>query len=411
MDIAINLERLRKDLEELGQIGQDPRGGVSRPSFSQADLEARAWFKEKLREASLEVREDGAGNIFGRLKGLETETVILVGSHLDTVINGGLFDGTCGVLSGLECLRVIKERGLIPRYSLEVVAFTDEEGNIIGDFLGSRAFTGTLNEEILRKGLTNFGRPLEEILKGTGLSRESILAAKNEAPKVLAYLELHIEQGEILDLEEIPIGLVTRIAGKRLYQASFQGQRSHAGTTPMELRHDAFLGLADFALRATRFVASKYEEGRLTIGRVQLHPGTFSTIPGQADFTLDLRGPEENELKEMEKKIMEMAQEIASARGLAFYCRLIDATEPKPMSPRLLTILEEEAQHLNYPYLKLTSGAGHDAQILANLTDVAMIFIPSINGLSHCPEEAIRWDDLEKGANLLLRVLLRLASL
>lgn len=409
MNLRINLERLRKDIEEIGKIGQDPRGGVSRPSFSQADLEARAWFKEKLHEATLELREDGAGNIFGRLKG-EEEAVILVGSHLDTVINGGLFDGTCGVLSGLECLRVIKERGITPRYSLEVVAFTDEEGNIIGDFLGSRAFTGTLNEEILRKGLTNFGRPLEDILKGTGLSLETILAAKNEAPKVLAYLELHIEQGEILDLEEIPIGLVTRIAGKRLYQASFQGQRNHAGTTPMELRHDAFLGLADFALRATRFVASKYEEGRLTIGRVQLHPGTFSTIPGQADFTLDLRSPEEEDLKDMEKNIIEMAQEIASARGLTFHCRLIDSTEPKPMSPRLLNILEEEVQRLNYPYLKLTSGAGHDAQILANLTETAMIFIPSINGLSHCPQEAIRWEDLEKGANLLLQVLLRLAS-
>ncbi|MCX7973433.1 MAG: Zn-dependent hydrolase [Candidatus Aminicenantes bacterium] len=410
MNLAINIQRLQRDLEELGRIGSDLKGGVSRPSFSQADLEARAWLKKRLHEASLEIREDGAGNIFGRLRGKLEEPVILVGSHLDTVINGGRFDGTCGVVSALECLRTIQEKGIVPYYPLEVVAFTDEEGNIIGDFLGSRAFTGTLNEEILRRGQTNFGQPLQNILEGTGISLESILRAKNEAPKVLAYLELHIEQGELLDLEAVPIGLVTKITGKRLYQATFSGQVSHAGTTPMELRRDAFIGLAELAVRATRLVAAEDEDGRLTIGRVQLHPGSFSSIPGQADFTLDLRHPERENLIDLEKKIIGLAQEIAITRGLSFYYQLVDSTEPTPMSSRLLALLEEEVRNLNYPYLKLISGAGHDAQILAKITEAAMIFIPSINGLSHSPEEAIRWEDLEKGANLLLQVLVRLAT-
>ncbi len=410
MKRAINLERLRRDLEELGQIGFNPKGGVSRPSFSQADFEARDWFKEKLRQASLEVREDGAGNIFGRLKGQQEEPIILVGSHFDTVINGGLFDGSCGVLAGLECLRSLQEYNFNPAFPIEVVSFTDEEGNLVGDFLGSRAFTGFLNEELLRKDQTHFGRPLSEILKAAGLSLESVLQAKNQAPKVLAYLELHIEQGENLDLEEIPIGLVTRISGKRLYYASFIGRSNHAGPTPLELRQDAFLGLADFALRSTRLVASEYEDGRLTIGRVQLHPGTFSVVAGQADFTLDLRHSEKSSLKAMEEKVLALAEEIASARALSFHSQLVDSTEPTDMSVPLISLLEEEAKNLNYPYLKMISWAGHDAQILSWKTDAALIFIPSINGISHSPEEAIRWDDLEKGANLLFQAILRLAK-
>ena len=411
MNPVINLERLRRDLEELSRIGADPRGGVSRPSFSPADLEARSWFKEKLRQAALNIREDGAGNIFGRLEGKQQEPVILIGSHLDTVINGGPFDGSCGVLAGLECLRTIKEKGLTPFYPVEVVAFTDEEGNIVGDFLGSRAFTGCLREELLREGQTHFGRPLKELLEIAGLSPDSILQACNEAPQVMAYLELHIEQGEILDLEEIPIGLVTRIAGKRLYYGSFVGRSSHAGPTPLELRRDAFLGLADFALRSTRLVASQYEDGRLTIGRVQVHPGAFSIVPGQVDFTLDLRYPEKEKLEEMEKKVLALAEEIASTRGLAFHYRLVDSTEPTDMSAQLISLLEEEAKDLHYPYLKMISWAGHDAQILAQITEAALIFIPSPDGLSHSPEETIRWEDLEKGTNLLLQTIIKLARI
>jgi len=407
---AINLPRLRQDIEELARIGSEPGGGVSRPSFSPADLEARAWFKKKLREAGLQVRQDGAGNIFGRLAAEKEGPVILVGSHLDTVIHGGKFDGSCGLLSGLECLRVIQEQAIKLKKPVEVVSFTDEEGNLVGDFLGSRAFCGSLNEMEIRQGQSQFGQPLKKILEGTGLSVDSILMAHQEAPRVEAYLELHIEQGETLELEEIPIGLVTTIAGKRLYYGSFLGQPNHAGTTPMELRHDAFLGLADFSLRASRLVISEYEEGRITIGRVELHPGTFSIIPGQADFTLDLRSFRREELRAMEKTVLAVASETAAARGLSFGHKLVDATEPTDMSPRLISLLEREAQELGYRWMKLTSGAGHDAQILATLTEASLIFIPCVEGVSHSPREAIRWEDLEKGANLLLQALLRLAT-
>lgn len=408
--MKINLGRLRKDIEELAQIGLDSQGGISRPSFSRADLEARAWFKDKLNQAGLIVRQDGAGNIFGRLAGEQEGSVILVGSHLDTVIHGGGFDGSCGVLSGLECLRVIKEQGRRLRKPIEVVSFTDEEGNLVGDFLGSRAFVGCLREEELKHGQTQFGRPLREILEGTEFSLDSILQANQQAPKVEAYLELHIEQGEVLEIEEVPLGIVTKIAGKRLYWASFRGRPGHAGTVPLELRQDALLGLADFALRGTRLVASEYDDARITIGRVQLHPGSFSIVPGRADFTLDLRSLENNQLRAIEKSLLSLAEEVASSRGLTFYSRLIDSTDPTPLSSRLISLLEEEAGRLGYSWVRLTSGAGHDAQILAAVAETAMIFIPSPEGISHSPEEAIRWQDLEKGANLLLAALVKLAA-
>jgi len=408
MDIKINLDRLKGDLEALGRIGGDPRGGITRPSFSQADLEARAWLKDKIQEAGLCCRQDGAGNIFGRL-GNEGRAV-LVGSHIDTVINGGKFDGSAGVLAGLECLRVIKETGLTLHKPLELVAFTDEEGNLVGDFLGSRAFAGLLNKEEIEKGMTSFGRPLKDILAGTEFTTQSILKAHEERPEVEAFLELHIEQGASLEMEDVPVGIVERIAGKRYFWCSFVGRADHGGTTPLELRHDAFLATADFALRGTQLVATRHYGSMVTVGKVSVHPGSFSVVPGQVDFSLDFRSSSPETLKALETELLTLAKDIASTRGLSFYSRLVDQTEPAALSERLTGIMKEECARLGYSSLILTSGAGHDAQIVSSLAEAGMIFIPCLDGISHSPEEMINWEDLEKGANLLLHTLLRLAG-
>ena len=230
MDIRINLERLKGDIKSLSQIGRDKMGGITRPSFSKADLEARGWLKEKIKSAGLTLREDGAGNIFGRLEG--KGKAIMAGSHIDTVINGGMFDGSVGVLSALECLRRIKEDGLNISKPLEAASFTDEEGNLVGDFLGSYAFLGTLKRENLEKGLTQFGAPLVEILKGTEFTVDSIMDAHRHRPDIEAFLEIHIEQGPVLETENKPIGIVDCIAGKHYRWCSFLGRASHAGTTP-----------------------------------------------------------------------------------------------------------------------------------------------------------------------------------
>ncbi len=408
MDIRVNLERLRTDVEELGQFGKDSNGGISRPSFSTADLEARAWLKDRIETAGLSFRQDGAGNIFGRLGG-EGKT-IMAGSHIDTVINGGMFDGSIGVLSALECLRRIKEEAPKTTKPLEVASFTDEEGNLVGDFLGSRSFIAPPNRDMLESGRTQFGIPFPEVLRNTEFTIDSIMEAHKQRPDIETYLEVHIEQGPVLETENKSIGIVDSIAGKKYWICHFIGEASHAGTTPFELRHDAFLGLADFALRSTQYVATQHYGSMLTVGRIQVQPGTFSIVPGRVDFSLDFRSSSKETLDEIEKSLVSSANDIASTRGLEFSYMLIDKTDPVRISPEIVDMMKEESEKLGYTYMTLPSGAGHDAQIIAAVAEPAMIFIPCEDGISHSPHERIKWEDLERGANLLLGMLLRLAQ-
>jgi N-carbamoyl-L-amino-acid hydrolase len=408
--MAINLGRLKKNLEELGRLGRDANGGVSRPSFSKADLEARAWLKEKVEDAGLAYLVDGAGNIFGRLESVAGGRTVMAGSHIDTVLHGGMFDGAVGVLAALECLQTIREKGLRLSKPLSLAAFTDEEGNLVGDFLGSRAFIGALDRELLEQGTTSFGVPLRDVLRNTDFTIESILAAHESAPEIKAFLELHIEQGPTLDDEGVPVGLVDIIPGKHYRWCSFVGEAGHAGTVPLELRRDAFLGLADFALRSTQHVATHHYGSFVTIGKVRVAPGVFSVIPGRADFSFEFRSRSKSTLAALEKELFALAADIATTRGLTFLSKVMDTTDPVAVPEGLLGLLKAECETLGYPSLVLPSGAGHDAQILAAKTDTAMIFIPSPDGVSHAPQESIRWDDLEKGANVLLSALMKLAS-
>ncbi|MGZ5487304.1 MAG: allantoate amidohydrolase [Candidatus Aminicenantales bacterium] len=408
MDICIDNERLKRDLEELGRIGRDDHGGVSRPSFSAADLEARGWLKKKIEEAGLCYRQDGAGNQFGRLEC--AGKTIMAGSHIDTVPNGGMFDGAAGVLAALEAARRIVEEKAPLTKALEIASFTDEEGNLVGDFLGSRAFMGLVDESAVRNGRTSFGVLFSDILKRTGFTAEGILGAHKDRPELEAYVELHIEQGPVLEDEGVSIGIVERIAGKHYRQCAYVGESGHSGTTPLELRHDAFLGLADFALRATQLVATKYYGSVLTVGKAALHPGSFSVIPGRADFTLEFRSSSPEAMAAIEKDVFALAEDIAATRGLTFISKLVDQTAPVTVAPRIVSLIAEECRSLGYPSMKMTSGAGHDAQIIAGACDSGMIFIPSPDGISHSPAEKVDWGDLEKGANVLLRTLLRLAK-
>lgn len=409
-DLRVDIERLRRDLEELGTIGRDSRGGVTRPSFSPADLEARAWLKDRIQAAGLSYRQDGAGNQFGRLE-TGTGPAVMAGSHLDTVVNGGIFDGAAGVLAALESLRRVREAGLKLAKPLLMASFTDEEGHLVGDFMGSRAFAGRLDVEAVRHGRSAAGETLAEALGRTDFTVEGVLEAWHDRPELAAYLELHIEQGPVLETEGLPIGVVETISGKRYYLASFIGRASHAGTTPLELRQDAFLALADFTLRATRHVAAEHYGSMITVGKVALHPGAFSVVAGRADFTLDFRSASPATLAAMEREIREIAEDVAATRGVKFAAKLADATEPASVPERLLALLDEESERLGYPRMRIASGAGHDAQILSPVCESGMIFIPCLDGVSHAPEESASFDDLEKGANLLLAALLRLAEM
>jgi N-carbamoyl-L-amino-acid hydrolase len=406
--MIIDIERLKKDIEELGQIGRDPNGGISRPSFSKADLEARRWLKERIQSAGLIYGQDGAGNIFGRID--VPGKAVMAGSHIDTVINGGMFDGSAGVLAALECLRRVKEENIPLKKPVELASFTDEEGNLVGDFLGSRAFVGSLDRKTLEEGQTQFGPPLSEILEGTEFSIDSIMEAHTQKPEVETFLELHIEQGPVLEDEDKPIGIVDKIAGKNYWLCCFLGSASHAGTTPFELRKDAFLGLSDFALKATQYVATHHYGSMVTVGKVAVHPGAFSIVPGRVDFSLDFRSTSRETLEEMERSLLLLAKDTSSTRGLEFQSKIVDKTDPVMVPERIVNIMREECQALDYHSMTLPSGAGHDAQILASIADVGMIFIPCEDGISHSPKEKIRWDDLEKGTNLLLHTLIKLAT-
>jgi len=408
MDTRIHIDRLKKDIIELSQIGHEEANGVSRPSFSKSDFEAREWLKDRFQSAGLNVRQDGAGNIFGRFEG--NGKTVMAGSHIDSVINGGIFDGPAGVLSALECLRQIKEENIPVTKPLEVASFTDEEGNLVGDFLGSRAFIGRLDRKILEEGITQFGLPFSEILKGTEFTIDSIMNAHETRPELEAFLEIHLEQGPVLEAEDITIGIVDRIAGKNHWLCSFLGKASHAGTTPFELRHDAFVGLSDFALKATQHVATHHYGSMVTIGKVIVSPGAFSIVPGRADFSLDFRSTSKDTLEAMVKSLLEMAKEVAATRGLEFSYKIIDTTEPTPVADKITDLLSKECGKLGYSNMTLPSGAGHDAQIIAGVTDSGMIFIPCEDGISHSPEENIKWEDLEKATNLLLQALVSLAT-
>jgi N-carbamoyl-L-amino-acid hydrolase len=404
----IDIDRLKNDIEELGKIGRDPKGGISRPSFSKADLDAREWLKEKIQSAGLIYGQDGAGNIFGRIDA--PGKTVMAGSHIDTVINGGMFDGSAGVLAALECLRRIKEEGIKLKKPVELASFTDEEGNLVGDFLGSRAFVGSLDRKTLEEGQTQFGPSLFEILKGTEFSIDSIMEAHVQRPEVDTFLELHLEQGPVLETEEKPVGIVDKIAGKNYLLCCFLGSASHSGTTPFELRKDAFLGLADFALKATQYVATHHYGSMVTVGKVAVHPGAFSIVPGRVDFTLDFRSTSKETLAEMERYLLSLARDTASTRGLEFQSKIVDKTNPVRIPEHIVDIMKEECSTLEYPTITLPSGAGHDAQILASIADVGMIFIPCEDGISHSPLEKIKWDDLEKGTTLLLHALIKLAT-
>ena len=334
----------------------------------------------------------------------------MAGSHIDSVINGGKFDGPAGVLAALECLRRIKEEGIPVVKPLEVASFTDEEGNLVGDFLGSRAFIGVLDRKLLEKGITPFGVPFPEILQGTEFTVDSILKAHMQRPELEAFLEIHIEQGPVLEAEEHLNRHRRPDRRQKRLDVLFLGKAGHAGTTPFELRHDALLGLSDFTLKATRHVATQHYGSMVTVGRVHVHPGTYSVIPGRVDFSLDFRSTSKEILEILEMDLQGIAHDVAATRGLEFTFQLVDKTEPVAVPERMTDLLKEECEKLGFSSMILPSGAGHDAQILAEVTDSGMIFIPCEDGNSHSPDENIQWDDLEKAANLLLHSLVRLAK-
>jgi N-carbamoyl-L-amino-acid hydrolase len=407
-DLRIDAGRLRADIEALAAIGRDPTGGITRPAWSPAHEEARAWLLGRLRAAGLAARVDSAGNVFGRLG--EGTPVVMTGSHIDTVPRGGPLDGALGVLAGLECLRAVAASGRRPARPLEVAAFTDEEGRFYG-FFGSRAMTGALDRQLAERLADPAGLPLPEAMRRAGFDLAAAPTARRDAEDIAAYVELHIEQGPWLEADDLPIGVVESIVGIRRFRLVFVGQPDHAGTTPMDRRKDAFLTAAEYAAKSRDLVV-RGGQGRAvtTIGVVDVRPGVPNIVPERTALLQELRDSDPAVLERLASRTLRTAERVARQRGLGLEVEHLMRADPVRMSPRIQATIEAAAAALGLGTRRMPSGAGHDAQILAAVTDAGMIFVPSQGGRSHRPDEWTDWPALERGANVLLGTLLRLAG-
>ncbi len=411
--LAVSLPRLEKRLMTLAGFGGLPGGGVTRPAWSPAHEEARAWLLGEMRAAGLTTWVDPAGNTFGGL-GTDRFTpdrpAVLTGSHIDTVPEGGMLDGALGVLAGLECLETIRESGAAPGRPLVVAAWSDEEGRY-GSLFGSRAFTGALDAARLPEMASVDGERLVDAMARAGFDARRAPEARAPQGSVAAYVELHIEQGPRLEEAGIEIGIVDVIVGVRRLRVAFLGQADHAGTTPMARRRDALLGAADYALRARAALDTRGSERSVAnIGALHLHPGAANIVPARAEMVHEMRDPDAAVLDRLAAGFTALAEQVARERGLGVEVRPLSATVPAAASPRVVAAIEQACARLGASRQRLYSAAGHDAQNLARITEMGMIFIPSRGGRSHRVDEASDRDAIERGANVLLHTLLALGA-
>jgi len=386
---------------------------VTRPCWSPPHEEARAWLLGELRAAGLEAWVDIAGNVFGAtgIRALSPEApIVLTGSHIDTVPEGGILDGALGVLAGLECLQAIGETRTPHARPLVVAAWSDEEGRY-GSLFGSRAFCGLLDGARIDEMAAVDGVRLVDAMARAGFDAHRAPEARAPAGAVNAYVELHIEQGARLEEAGIPIGVVETIVGVRRSRVVFVGQADHAGTTPMDRRRDAFLAAADYALRVREHVVTRGSGVSVTnFGVVHVHPGASNIVPGRAELVHEMRDPDVAVLERLAEECAAMAREVAGRHRVGAEIQLMSATTPAPCSSRVQTATENVCARLGLQYRRLYSAAGHDAQNLASVTDAGMIFIPSQGGRSHRVDEMSDWPAIERGANTLLHTLLALAA-
>lgn len=410
-NLEIDAERLSDDIEALAGIGLNEEDhGLYRMAFSDGDMAGREWLQERIRKAGLELYVDGAANIFARLDYDGERPSVMTGSHIDTVPGAGRLDGALGVLVSLECLRRIKEEKITTRYPLEAVAFTDEEGRFGGMF-GSQALTGQLTPERIHQSIDRDGVSIEQAMNALGLNAMDALRARRSPESVLAFVELHIEQGPVLDRQGLSLGAVEAITGLFKWTVSLIGAANHAGTTPMDLRADAFQGVAEFSCEIPRILEEEGSKRSVaTIGRVELSPGAANVVPGRADFLLEVRDTDERLLQALYHAFRRTLSSIARRRGLMFEFEVLSEIAPVRCDPGIVNTIADVARTQGVEALRMPSGAAHDTQMMAGMTRAGMIFVPSQEGRSHSPAEWTAWEDIVIGANVMLNTLCRLAA-
>lgn len=409
--LTVDLQRIKRDILTLAEIGRNHEDrGIYRMAFTDADMAGRRWLQERIEEAGLGCSLDGVANVCARLPGRDDEQpYVLIGSHIDTVPCAGALDGSLGVVVALECLRVILDQGVQPRQAIELIAFSDEEGRF-GGMLGSQALAGEITLETLHVRALD-GVTLEEAMRAQQLDPLAALDAHRPLDQITAYLELHIEQGPVLDRAKAQVGIVDEITGLFKWSVSLHGEANHAGTTPMELRNDAFMGLADFAHEIPRVLEENGgPRSRATIGRAQILPGSANTVPGHVEFSLDVRDTDKEILDDLHDAFRRALSAIARRRNLMFDFEVLSKIDPVKCNPDIVRILTEDSAAMDLSSQLMPSGAAHDAQIMGRYVPMGMVFVPSRKGISHSPAEWTDWADIEAGANLVLHSLLRIAN-
>jgi N-carbamoyl-L-amino-acid hydrolase len=405
--MRVNGKRIMDHILGLAEFGKNPQGGASRVAYSEADKQGREYVLTLLREAKLEVKIDAPGNLIGRRAGSSNNLKpLLIGSHIDTVPEGGNYDGVVGSMGAIEVAQTLAEKNVTLRHPLEVVIFQNEEGGLIG----SRAMDGELTEKELDL-MSRSGKSIREGIKFIGGDVAKLTEVRRQKGDIAAYLELHIEQGGILDTEKINIGVVEGIVGINWWDVTIEGFANHAGTTAMNNRQDALLAAARFIEAVNRIVTSIPGRQVGTVGRINALPGAPNVIPGKVVLSLELRDLDAAKINMLFERIQGEAQKIATDSKTRFDFKEINVNIPAPTEPQIRALISAAARELGLTTKLMPSGAGHDAQDMARLGPVGMIFVPSVGGISHSPREFSRPEDIANGANVLLHTLLKLDRL
>lgn len=403
--IRVSSTRLEQSIREMGVIGRVPEiKGLTRLALTDADKLGRDLFRKWLTEAGLEIRIDAIGNIFGLRPGTDPHAPpVIIGSHLDSVKKAGMFDGAAGVLGGLEVIRTLNDLNIKTKRPIIVASFTNEEGARFQiDMMGSAYFTGMKQAEELYAVADDAGLTVGEELARIGYKGSQTVTPGD-------YLELHIEQGPVLDTAGIRIGVVEGIQGISWWRGEFIGEANHAGSTPMHLRKDALMGVVEVAAALEKLAKKIGNATVITIGRISAYPDVINIVPGRCTFTVDFRQYSPKLFESGKQEIEQLVRECAKKRGLAFKFKKLVNVEPVIFDNSMTGLIEESAKELGFSTKRLYSGAGHDAQFLAAVCSTAMIFVPSSGGRSHCPEEWTEFCDIANGCNVLLQSALKLA--
>jgi allantoate deiminase len=397
--MRIDSALLEHRLDELYAIGAEPEGGAYRPLYGAAWATAVERVERWVKDAGLKTWRDAVGNLWGRAEGTDKGKSIVTGSHIDTVRHGGRLDGALGIVAGLTAVEALLTEKGKPRRALEVVAICEEEGSRFAtNFWGSRAIVGATDSP---------DTAMAEAMRERGLDPATVASAARD--DIDTFVELHIEQGAVLETANVPLAVVSAIVGTAHLELAVTGRPDHAGTTPMDLRRDALAGAAAMIQAVESIARALGKPAVATVGKIRAEPDQINVVPGRALFTVDLRHSDLGARRALEERIRSLCRTIASERGLGLEVRVLQERPPVPMHAAVRSLLTRAAQECSVQATELVSGAGHDAQILAARCKVGMLFVPSLGGRSHCPEESTDPDHLTLGTKVLAKALELLA--